>query len=202
MGGVLVLRGHRGWRALTRRAREARHQVLRDFSRRYAWQVAGLTTDLSQRYRLTPLLGAGSAQADLAVVGEWHGVAASVASVLVQREGAYVPTPGRKRDEIVLLATLDVGHDQKQWLARRTHDRVEFQAVTDDAAGLEAEVTGLLNRQDVRPIFADGDSVAMGEVDLAAVHHWHRADDAEAIAARLDLLEELGQLTGGLPRLY
>jgi hypothetical protein len=200
MGGDLMLRGHRGWRALSRRARAARHQALRDFSQRYAWQVVGLTTDLSQRYLLTPLLGAGSAQADLAVVGEWHGVGASVASVLVQREGAYVPTPGRKRDEVVLLATLDVGPDHKQWLARRTHDRVEFQAVTDDAVALEADVTGLLSRRDVRAIFGDGDSVAMGQIDLAAVHHWHRGDDAEAIAACLDLLEELGQVTGGLPR--
>jgi hypothetical protein len=78
----------------------------RAFGLAYGWEVLGLYQDLSQRYPVAPLLGARSAQAELALTGQWDGWSAVVASVLVRPPAR---SDGRQHGDTIGAAD-DAGH--------------------------------------------------------------------------------------------
>ncbi len=90
-----------------RRMRDRRLRLFRDFQTAHGWTVLGLHQDLSRRYPVQPLLGAASAQAELALTGDWGGFPAIVASVRVKSRG--VPRERRQPDLVVQLTTLETG---------------------------------------------------------------------------------------------
>lgn len=89
-----------------RRARQRRLSLYRSWGRELGWQVAGLHQDLSARYPVTPLSGAVSAQAELAIVGRWGAWPTVVASVLVR---AGTPLHDRRQDTVVQLTSFETG---------------------------------------------------------------------------------------------
>jgi len=98
------------WRGLTnagrRHGRQRRLQAYQAFSRKYGWPVLGLHQDLSRYLPVAPLMGATSAQTELALSGHWRQRRAVVASVLVQsREAPGHPHP----DTVVQLTALRGG---------------------------------------------------------------------------------------------
>jgi hypothetical protein len=104
---------------------------LRAFCTERRWSVLGLHQDLSTGYPVAPLLGARSAQAELALVGDWCGRSALVASVLVRK--ATLERERRPGDHVVQLTTLDSGPLGLQFTAERLGSGLQTAPLGTDA---------------------------------------------------------------------
>ena len=148
--------------AARRRARLFRLAAYRAFGRDQSWSVLGLHQDLSLRYPVAPLIGALSAQAELALSGEWEGRPAVLASALV----APPRSSGRTaRDVVVQLTILDTGPPTPQYTSTARRDGADVVALTrgpEPAAEIESLLRMAADRGDLLP----GDQVAAGEVEL------------------------------------
>ena len=114
-----------------RRVRDHRLADYHAFEHRLRWSVLGMHQDLSRRYPVEPLLGASSAQAELALEGNWGRWQAVVASVLV-RSG--VPTGDRRHHDLVVqLTLLDTGPLRLQFTAANLPGGVEVGALAQDS---------------------------------------------------------------------
>jgi hypothetical protein len=150
-----------------RRAREARLGAYHRFARQRGWQVLGLYEDLSYRYPVTPLLGAHSAQAELALTGRWHDCDALVASVLVLPGDA--PTAARAStpsDVIVQLTMLDTGPDTRQFTATWTPSGPLVAPITPEAEAARPHLEDFLRHSAACGSLLVGDQLAATEVEI------------------------------------
>lgn len=153
-------------RAGRRRVRDARMADYRRFAAEQDWQVLGMYQDLSSRYPVSPLIGAISAQSELAVTGPWRRWSGLAASVLVRSGGS-----GRRRgctDGVVQLTTLDTGPLALQFTATWT-------AGLPDVVPLgKAEPQALLRVQQQLTVAARSGSLRPGDhvasIELELVH--------------------------------
>jgi hypothetical protein len=156
----------------------------RDFCMSHGWEKLGLFQDLSQRYPVAPLLGAHSAQAELALTGEWDGWSAVVASVLVRPQA--LPGAREPMDVVVQLTTLDTGPFSPQFSAivgRRGNDIALLSRSPLDSSGLASVLEAARADGGLWP----GDHLAADEVELLHT----RSKTSTDIAAPLRLLSSL-----------
>lgn len=150
-------------RAGRRRLHDRRMSAYRQFGAAHDWDVLGLHQDLSQRYPVAPLLGARSAQAELALIGQWDGWSAVIASVLVR------PTHGSgtrtSADVTVQLTTLDTGPILPQFTAGLTPGGPDIALLSGDAVAPEPLDRILRTAQALGHLWL-GDQVAADEVEL------------------------------------
>ncbi len=175
--------------------RDVRVSAYHSFEREQNWRVLGLHQDLSRNYPVKPLLGAVSAQAELALTGDWDGWSAVVASVLV-RSGESIQDR-RHHDVVVQLTALDTGPLSVQFTAAYLIGGLELAMLNradDDGA---ADVERLLEISAGRGALVPGDRVAANEVQLL---HTRRLDDRDRhvdIAGPLILLADLARASRG-----
>lgn len=178
-----------------RRVRDARLAAFHVFERGRQWQVLGLHQDLSRSYPVEPLLGAASAQAELALTGEWKGWRAVVASVLV-RTG--MPTNDRRHhDTVVQLTTLDIGAMAVQFTARHHGAGFEVALLTRIVGDEAAAVITLLSSTSGRYALRPGDRVAANEVQIVHTRQLHDRDQRVDIEGPLDFLAGVASSFGG-----
>lgn len=178
-----------------RREREQRLTALRQFAALHDWNVTGLSADLSARWPVPPLKGSLSAQAEFAVAGAWQGWTALVASILVQP--ASVPmtrTGSRPRDVVVLLTALHVGRNDRQLIATRTAQTIDVMSCSDSAATLQQPLRALLGRAVRSGKFLEGDTLKLGEADVAVVHRLSARREVLDVVSRLELLVGVARL--------
>lgn len=191
--------GHTKWRpssrASLRRARDARLAAYRQFGREHDWSVVGLYSDLCYRYPVAPMLGAYSAQAELALRGFWGEWSALVISALVQPGDAH---PGRhRRDSVVQLTMLETGPVPLQFTA--TWSRTGPQLVTmlksadATACNIEERLCEAAARGDLLP----GDHVAADEVELLHARLLRPEQHNVDVQGPLNIL---GQFANGLDK--
>jgi hypothetical protein len=147
-----------------RRARDARLAKLRAFCTERRWSVFGLHQDLSTGYPVAPLLGARSAQAELALVGEWSGRSALVASVLVRKD-----TLQRERgpgEHVVHLTTLDSGPLGMQFTAERLDSGLQTAALGVVDPRRLVKVMALLETAAHNGALRVGDRIAASDLQL------------------------------------
>jgi hypothetical protein len=137
---------------------------LRAFCTERRWSVLGLHQDLSTGYPVAPLLGARSAQAELALVGDWCGRSALVASVLVRK--ATLDRERRPGDHVVQLTTLDSGPLGLQFTAERLGSGLQTAPLGTDAPGRLAEVMDLLETAARNGALRVGDRIAASDLQL------------------------------------
>ncbi len=156
------------WPALTRagraRLRDRRLSDIRAFADSNGWQILGLHQDLSVRHPVPPLLGAVSAQDELAVAGTWEHWPALVASVLVQP--AQRPGIPKQRDLVVQLTTLDTGPLPGQFTAAVHGDGAEVVELSRPGALMAEDLRSWLDDALVSGTLQPGDHMAADEVDL------------------------------------
>ncbi|MFC3689468.1 hypothetical protein [Aquipuribacter hungaricus] len=196
------MRGLLGGRGPDLRVR--RHLALRGFAGQHGWDVLGMVADLSTRYPVPDLVGAPSAQAELAVQGAWRGQPATVALVAA-RPPARDAHGRRQGDRTVLLVALDSGPRQVQLVAEVTGGQPEVAVLGDGPA--PAAVVALLGP--VGPVgrprpagrLRPGDHVVLGEVDLVLARtlarHEARVDPAVLLDLLVDLLDAIDTSSGG-----
>jgi len=144
----------------------------RGFGSSHGWQVIGLHQDLSQHYPVAPLLGAQSAQAELALGGEWEKLPALLALVLVR----HTERPSRAhRDTVVQLTTLDTGPFAVQFSAvvGRRGPQVALLSGREADAGL---LDPILRRAAASENLRVGDHLAADGVELLHTRTLTRAD--------------------------
>ncbi len=155
--------------ALTRagraRLRDRRLSDIRAFADSNGWHVLGLHQDLSVRHPVPPLLGAVSAQDELAVAGTWEQWPALVASVLVQPAQRRPGSP-RQRDLVVQLTTLDTGPLPGQFTAAVHGDRAEVVELSRTGALMAEALRSWLDDAPLPGTLQPGDHMAADEVDL------------------------------------
>lgn len=149
-------------RAAAAGARDVRLQALRAFGRTHGWAVHGLFEDLTVRYPVAPLLGARSAQAELALTGTWAGCPAVVGSVLVQ---PHRTTTRRPHDLVVQFTLLDTGPTGTEFQASCTGGSAPQETVV--GRGLTAALLQSLQESSARAWLRPGDEVASAQVSLA-----------------------------------
>ncbi len=161
------------WRAISRppltnasrrRVRDRRLRQFRAFQVEHGWSVLGLHQDLSRRYPVQPLLGAASAQAELALTGDWDGSTAIVALVLV-RSGA-VPRERRQHDLVVQLTTLETGPVGMQFAAVFDGRGFDVVFLARASADDERRIRQVLEAVPGRERLERWDHVAVDEVEL------------------------------------
>ena len=126
--------------------------------------MLGLHQDLSTGYPVPPLLGARSAQAELALTGQWRGRSAVVASVLVRpemRSGERRPS-----DDVVQLTTLDSGPLELQFTADRLNKGLRTATVGVEDARCLANVVDLLEIAARNDLLRVGDRIAASDAQL------------------------------------
>ncbi len=131
------------------------------------------------QHPVPPLLGAVSAQAELAVSGTWEQWPALIASVLVQppqRRGS-----GKQRDLVVQLTMLDTGPLHSQFTAELHRDGAEVVVLGRPAELVAAPLTSWLDTALVHGSLQAGDHLAADEVVLL---HTRTLGDSRA---RVDL---------------
>ncbi len=106
------------------------------------WSVLGLHQDLSARHPVPPLLGAYSAQAELALTGQWSSWPSVVASVLVQSGDRRA---SKTSDMVVQLSTLDTGPLGLQFSATYGLTGPEVAMPAGSSEGGTARVEALLH---------------------------------------------------------
>ncbi len=184
------------WPPLTnasrRRIRDRRLRLFRAFQTEHGWSVLGLHQDLSRRYPVEPLLGAVSAQAELALTGAWGGCTAIVASVLV-RSGA-VPCERRQHDLVVQLTTLETGPVGVQFAAVFDGRGFDVIFLARASADDERTVRRLLEVVPGRERLERGDQVAVDEVEL--VHARRLPDRRQQVDVAGPLIALSGLATG------
>lgn len=180
---------------LYRRDRERRLTALRRFAASHGWNITGLTADLSACCLLPPLEIVRSAQAELTVTGEWQGRTALVASVLVQSVPASsAHSDGRARDIVVLLAAMRVGRNDRQFIASRTASAIDVTGISGSVDVLLQPLRTLLGVAARSSTFREGDTLKLGEVDLALAHQTRARERPLDVVSRLDLLGDVAGL--------
>ena len=166
--------------------RDDRLAALHAFERRWGWSVLGLYQDLSRDYPVEPLLGAVSAQAELALTGDWDGWAAVVASVLVRSGG---PTPDRRHHDLVVqLTTLDIGPLPWQFTATQHDFDRELVVLTPSERHSAEDVTRVLRSVDGSGLLKVGDHLAANGVQLLHTRVLHDHGKHIDVAGPLDML--------------
>jgi hypothetical protein len=136
----------------------------RAFGLAHGWEVLGLYQDLSQRYPVAPLLGARSAQAELALTGQWDGWSAVVASVLVRPPAR---SDGRPHvDTIVQLTTLDTGPFSPQFSAAVGQRGTDVALLSSGSSSQSAPLERVLEQARAGGDLWPGDHLAADEVEL------------------------------------
>lgn len=134
----------------------------RAFGSDHGWSVLGLHQDLSYGYPVAPLLGADSAQAEIALQGQWHRWPAVVASVMVRSSSARLAD----RLAVVQLTVLDTGPLHVQFTARGGDGGVEVALLSREPRDQERCTADVLDAYvgptGVRP----GDHVGTHELGL------------------------------------
>lgn len=177
-----------------RRDREQRLTALRRFAAAHDWKITGLTADLSA-CDIPSLAGARSAQAELAVTGEWQDRTALVTSVLVQPASvSSARGEGRSRDVVVLLVALHLGLNDRQLIASRTGGTIDVRGISGSVDALLQPLRVLLGAADRSGAFRAGDTLKLGDEDIVVAHPTRAPEAALDVVPRLDLLVEVARL--------
>jgi hypothetical protein len=178
-----------------RRAREQRLTALRQFAVLHGWNVTGLSADLSGCWPIPPLKGSLSAQAELAIAGDWHGRTAMVSSILVQPPPSPMArTARRPRDVVMLLTALHVGRNDQQLIATRTATTIDIMSGSGSVATLQQPLRALLCGAVQSGKFHEGDTLKLGEGDVALAHQLSARHAALDVGSCLDLLVGVARL--------
>jgi hypothetical protein len=171
-----------------RRSHDDRMATYRAFGHEHGWAVLGMHQDLTYRYPVAPLLGARSAQADLALTGKWDHWPAIVASVLV-RPAATGAVRRRVSDTVVQLTLLNTGPLGTRFVASRRSDRTDVALLRADVSNEGQRVTATLDGYAAAGSLQPGDH--LGTHELGLVHaRTLRPGKAIALEAPLQLLAD------------
>lgn len=174
---------------MRRHLRDRRLAAYRAFEVERGWPVLGIHEDLSRRYPVAPLIGASSAQIELALAGQWAHRPAVVASVLVQAGSAWF---GRRHpDAVVQLTVLDAAEIDLQFTAvfdrRGPQVAMLAKAAPHDAGRLEAVLSTVGAHGDLCP----GDHVAADGREFVHSRSLRAGRDAVDIEGPLRALGDL-----------
>ena len=175
--------------AKRRRDRLRRLAEYRAFGCELGWSVLGLHQSLTDRHPVAPLLGAFSAQAELAFSGSWGRWPAQIASVVVRHQGGRESR--RRQETAVQLTILETGPLGLQFTAasRATGLDVESLMRVDQAQG--RVVGGLLALASERPDLRPGDHLAADELGLVHTRPFSAGRPTWSILEPLPLLSSV-----------
>lgn len=169
--------------------RDQRLATYREFGVRRGWRVLGLHEDLSRRFPVAPLLGAASAQAELAFTGQWAQWSGLVASVLVQLGDRRGPRP--QADLVVQLTVLDTGPLPWQFAAGSGSGVAELAELTGASPDDLQSVRAFLEAAGDRGDFRSDDRLAAGELSLVHARPLAGAARGVDVEQPLRLLSDL-----------
>lgn len=177
LGGMKTGRQH---------ARDARLAAFRAHAGNPDWSVMEFPHDLTLDYPVAPLLGALSAQAELAITGPQGRFTAVVASVLVVPPGAG----SHHHDQVAQLTTLDANSKAVQFTATWHRSGPEVVLLSRGEFGT-AHIEAVLRRAAGRGDLCPGDHVAAEALHLVHVRTLARGESRIDFDGPLRLLCEL-----------